>query len=112
MAGSEALNAAMTPPIMTMRLRRYRDGDMRLIMVSGPPHRKTTFSNCMKISMETIDASAAARHSHCSTGVGNSVFQDMRWSAPNEAPKRHITGQRILEWYNSGSQYATTISLA
>ena len=36
----------------------------------------------------------------------------MRWSAPNEAPKRHITGQRTLEWYNCGSQYATTVSLA
>ena len=81
-------------------------------MVSGGPHRRTTFSNCMKISMEKIDTSAAARHSHCSTGVGNTVFQDMRWSAPNEAPKRHITGQRILEWYSSRSQYASTISLA
>ena len=112
MAGSEALNAAMTPPIMTMRLRRYSAGDTRLIMVSGPPHRKTTFSNCMKISMETIDSIAAAHHSHRSTGVWNSVFQDMRWSAPSEAPKGHVIGQRILEWYTSGSQFVTTISLA
>jgi hypothetical protein len=57
---------------MATRLRKYSAGDTRLIMVSGPPHRKTTFSDCMKISMEMIDASAATRHSHCSAGVGNS----------------------------------------
>ena len=112
MAGSDALKDATTPPIITMRLRRYLAGDTRLIMVSGPPHRRTTFSNCMKMSIEKIETSAATRHSHDSTSVGNTVCQDIRWSAPNEAPKTHITGQRSLEWYNSGSQHASTISLA
>ena len=93
MAGSEALNAAKTPHIMTIRPMRYSTGDKRLIIVIRPPHRKMTFSNCIKISIEKTDVSAAARHSHCSTSVGNTVYQDMRWSAPNEAPKRHVTGQ-------------------
>lgn len=69
-----------------------------------------TFSKCMKMSIEKIDASAEPRHNHDSTIVGKTVFQDMRCKAPNEAPKRQINGQSF-ERYNPGSQCATTTSL-
>jgi hypothetical protein len=58
-----------------------------------------------------METSAAVRHNHSSIMVGNTVFHEMRWSAPNETPNRQITGQS-LEWYNSGSQCESTVSLA
>lgn len=112
MAGSEARKAATTPPIIIMRLKRYAKGDIRMTMVFRPPLLRTTFSNCKKINMDTVEASAAARHNHDSTRVGNLVSQEMRWRAPKEAPKMHVTGQRNFERYKLGSQGATTVCFA
>jgi hypothetical protein len=102
MAGLSALNAANTCPMITIRLAKYKPGDTRLIIVNGPPQRKTTFSKCMNIIMERMETNAEIRHSHNSTVVGKAVFQDMRWRAPKEAPKRQVNGQ-IFDLYKLGS---------
>ena len=91
------LNAAIAPAIITMRLMIYTTGLTIDNNVNGPPHFKTTFSYCIKMSIDTIDVIADARHSQDSTKVGNAVFQLMRCKAPKDAPKRHVMGQ-ILEW--------------
>lgn len=44
-------------PIMTIELSRYTAGETRLITVRGLPHRRTSFSNCIKTNIAIIDAS-------------------------------------------------------
>ena len=95
MAGSSALRAAKTSSIITIRLVTYSAGDERLRIVNKPSQRSTTFSKCMKISMEKIETKAEARQSHISTVEGNASCQQTRWRAPNETPKRQISGQSL-----------------
>lgn len=88
--------SAMTPPIITTRLRKYMTGEHRLIQVSRPLHLNTTFSNCTKTSMDTMEAIPQARHSQSSRKVGNLVSHEIKWSALKDAPNRQLIGQRIL----------------